>query len=464
MQTSLAAYRDKGVTDFQIEGGLFLAHGVAESSPAYRRTLLLDEMRVGKTPAAIVGADILGCENILWLTLGSARKGHAEDWAKFSQMDRDINVLLSGKDRVAPRGINITSWDLAAGSLHQKLSAQKYDLVVADEIDKCKSVDANRSKALFGEDFTGGGFSDLAEYCWGLTGTLMPNHPNELWPVLRAWFPRTILVDGKPLTYDKFEKRFCKFYVMNPENPYRRRRVITGGKNIDELRERVRPIFLRRKFTEVAPDVPLPTMEDIYVEPKLPREIQDGDSAFLSQVEKAAKTSSDPLEIVEQLSKDERARLRRLLGLTKVSGVAKLVDAELKAAPGKIVIFAYHREVIEFLLGRLKQHGAVALYGGMTPKKKFEVQDAFANDNACRAIIGQYKSAGAGINLSAADEWLAAEPDYSTGDVEQALKRVMNIFKMRQVRMRFALAEGSMDTGIMRKYRSKLEVTQQVFG
>lgn len=464
MPDSFNVYREKNVTEFQIEGAKFLAEGVQSATPAYKRALLLDEMRVGKTPAVIVAADSIGAESVLWLTLGSARKGHADDWKRFTDMDREFNVMLDGKAKVNPHGVNITSFDLAAGSLWPVLSKHRFDLLVGDELHNFKNPTAKRTKAFFGPKIDGqGGYTSRADVCWGLTGTLMPRNPAEVWPVLHAWFPKAITFDGKVLTYEQFVKRFCKFYMMGT-NYYNRRRVITGGKNLDELKEILRPLYLRRKFADVAKDVPLPTVSEVAVKPSLPRELRDDDAEFLKELEKAAKESRDPIKIMETLADDQRTRLRRLLALTKVPGVARLVLSELSRSPGKIVIFYYHTDVGDFLKKRLSVFNPAQLGGGLTPRAKFAAQDKFKNNEMCRVFLGQYRAAGAGIDLSVADDWLAAEPDYSYADIEQAMKRVMNLFKQRQVRMRFAMAEGSMDAHIVKSYRQKLTESVHLFG
>ena len=57
-------------------------------------------------------------------------------------------------------------------------------------------------------------------------------------------------------------------------------------------------------------------------------------------------------------------------GMQKVAYVAELIAEELRNnAYEKIVIFAIHRDVVEGLRQRLKEFGAVTLYGG-TPDKQ----------------------------------------------------------------------------------------------
>lgn len=418
-----------------------------------KSALLADGMRVGKTPSAIGGADLIGARDVLWLTRGAARVDHARAWKRFQTIDRPVTVLDSRLQRPAP-GVNVVSYDLAAAALLEPLT-RPYDLIVIDESHRCKSRDAKRTKAVYGEKIDGSGLLGCAPVAWHLSGTPAPNHPGELWPMLHAAMPEAIPQKHKPapMRYWSFVDRFC-----TTKEDYLGHIQITGGKNLKILKELLAPYVLRRKLEDVMADVPRLMVDTLPLSGKL--HLPAGSDIDLEAVNKALDEHG-----VAGLAKIESraAVLRRLTGLAKVEPMTAWAVERLEDNTDKIVLMAHHVEVVEQLLRGLRAFSPVALYGGASPAQKREAVPTFQNDPSCRVFIGNISSAGEAIDLSVADELVMVESSWTPGENEQACMRVVNLAKKRPTLARFAMLAGSYDERVAEACAAKARTVMELF-
>jgi SNF2 family DNA or RNA helicase len=114
----------------------------------------------------------------------------------------------------------------------------------------------------------------------------------------------------------------------------------------------------------------------------------------------------------------------------------------------KIVIFGIHRDVIEGLRSSLKAFDAVTLYGGTDPKTRQKNIDRFQNNPKCRVFIGNIKACGTAITLTAADQVLFVEEEWTPADNAQAAMRVHRIGQSKPVSVRITRLPDSLDQKI----------------
>lgn len=425
----------------------------AEFLAARKTALLADGMRVGKTPSAIGGADLIGARDVLWLTRGAARAEHARAWKRFQTIDRPINVLETGKDRPAP-GVTVCSYDLAAGPLCEPLT-RPYDLIVLDESHRLKTRDAKRTEAVYGEKCDGSGLIACAGTVWHLSGTPAPNHPAELWPMLYATMPEAIPQKHKPkpMRYWEFVDRFC----TTQEN-YLGRIQITGGKNIERLKALMQPYTLRRRLDEVMSDLPKLMVDTLALGGKL--KLPAGSDIDIEAVNKVL----DEHGIAGLAKIESRAAvLRRLTGLAKVDAMVAWANERLEDNNDKLVLMAHHVEVVEHLVQGLRAFCPVALYGGTSSAQKREAVPTFTNEPTCRVFVGNITSAGEAIDLSVADELVMVESSWVPGENEQACMRVVNLGKKRPTLARFAMLAGSYDERVAEACAAKAQTVAELF-
>lgn len=420
--------------DYQFESRDFLA--------ARRAALLADEPRVGKTAPSIKAADLL--EDIA--VVGVVCPAHVrENWVREIEAWRQnqwIAVVFSYEK--APEVLR----KVAFNKLH-------FDVLIVDESHYAKTRTSKRTKAVYGKDCDGtDGLVAHADRVWCLTGTPQPNAPSELWTMLRAIAPEIIMrSSGRPMPFSIFEAKYCS----KISTPFGMK--VVGSKNAKELKEKLKGFVLRRTRLEALGSDLQPWSQFIVAAPAANarelRRLTDSPEgrAMLRALERGG--------IRELKREGGAAELRRMLGIAKVPGLVDFVTDELNTDVEKVVIGAYHTDVINKLRdGFSKFHPLVI--DGHTPDKMRQ-RDLFQNAKKHRVMIGQIKAAGTGLDLSAADNYIGAEVDWVGDNNEQISARIYNTEKKRPCFRRFAVLAGGIDEKIIRASTGKTKDSRKVF-
>lgn len=430
---------------------------------------MADTMGLGKTAQAIAAADDANAVTVLVVCPASVCINWQREFNKFSSKKRSFKVLTSGRDRPVVGAVNFISYDLALRQpMIKYLLAIDWDVLILDEAHYLKNRKAKRTVAVYGTHCKGeNGLISKAKHAWALTGTPTPNHPGEIYTLLRAF---GIWNEN----YYAFEERFCET-KMGDYGP-----VVIGMKNMDQLKALVKPIMLRRKKEDVLKDLPPITYSDIVLDPvgiTDPDDIKEwraaeenGDADLVRKLIEKLKASKDSgdiekmLELEAELAALHMPTLRRLTGMAKVRPVYELISRELDSGLDKIVIFAIHRDVIKGLRELLTRYGAVNFFGGMDPAKKQAHIDKFASKWSCRVFIGQINSAGTGIDglQHACNNVLFVESSWNPADNAQAVMRVHRVGQDRPVLARFVSLADSLDESVQAVIRRKTEMVSQL--
>jgi SNF2 family DNA or RNA helicase len=426
----------------------------AEWLASKRHALLADEMRVGKAVQTVVACDLLDAQRILVICPAVARINWLREFGKFSSRSIPMSALLSSADSALSFGCNVVSYDLSGAYEIQHLlgdtdALEQLDVLVLDESHYLKSADAQRSQVILGR----GGLVHRARHVWALSGTPAPNHYAELWPLLRVFG----VYKG---SYDEFVREFCTGF----RGPYGFQ--ITGSKNTMKLRELLSKVMLRRTMKEVRPE--MPDIEfDEFVIPGYGLLDSTWDAPELDH----RKLNIDGQRVVDALVFDRdlaavsAPTLRRYTGLAKVPAVVDLVKLRLDGGAEKLVLFAYHQEVIEQLTERLMDSGiaTVPLYGQTSAQQREKNIRAFQEDPSCQVFIGQIVAAGTNIDLSVADEALFVEASWVPGENAQAAARLQNVNKNRPITATFVALADSIDERIQTTLRRKTKDLTALF-
>ena len=373
--------------DYQLEGAEFLA--------THRQAFLADEPGIGKTCQAIRACDMVGAVNILVLVPASVRVNWLLEFEKFSPFDRPGVAILDGKTKPAPIGVTVCSYDILQNlKLRKSLLARQWDVIILDEAHRLKTRSAQVTKSVYGRKADGlTGLVSCARNCWRLSGTPAPNHVDELWTHLHS-------AGLFPANYVDFVTKFCTGY--SSDYGFR----ITGTKNAVLLKELLQPFLLRRKKLDVLPKLPPIEFEHHLIEPSVVDEElffaevrMSGNAGLHAELKaqngrlSAAQAGDNTTEYLRSMA-TSAGTLRRYLGLAKVPGYLAVIRPELKARRyDKLVIGAWHKDVIEWLHRDLKDFGAITLYGGTPADKRQTRLDRFKSNKACRVLICQVKVA-----------------------------------------------------------------------
>jgi len=351
----------------------------------------------------------------------------------------------------------ISTYDLATGALYEKLMKRQFDVLVLDEAHKLKNKSTNRTIGVFGEATDRrDGLASKAAHVYPLSGTPAPNHPGELWPTLRALFPQAIMREnGTPMPASAFVDRYCKTKF----SPFGGIQIV-GAKNKAELRDRLKPYFLRRRFADVYPDAAGIEVQQLFVDAQSNldelRELEKSD--VCADLMRLAQREDVSAEVRRQALKeiDEKIgmRLRRLTGMAKAPGVVAWAKEYLEDRK-KLVLFGHHTEVLDALCDGLAKYKPLRVSGGVSGKARAEAEHLFQTDPSRRVFVGNLISAGEGIDLSVADDVVLVESDWVPGTNEQAVRRIVNFAKKRENIAWFATLAKSIDEQIQRTNTQK---------
>lgn len=426
--------------DYQKTGADFLA--------GRRRALLLDAPGLGKTAQAIAASDLAGADSMYTVCPASVVK----QWRRNHD---DVSVtgnIFRSYSYEAARDKGISRWP---------------SVICLDELHYLKNGSSGRTKALLGEQLYGrDGIIAKAEYVWGMTGTVMPKDPGDLFPILNAIIPGALsLKNGNIMDYWQFMRKFCVMY----DSGYGM--VVSKGKNLAELRERIAPFMLRRTKPEVMKDWKEPLRAELWLDAG-----DAADKLHKADLEPEARAVADAfkkggfsaLKVLADSDRSGISRYRRYVGILKILPIVAWLLDEFGSGLDKIVIICVHREVIEGIAEKLAQQKieTVIYYGGMTDAQKDKAKDKFVKEKTIRGFIGQIGAAGTGVDglQHATGDILFVEWSWVGDDNQQAIDRLDRIGQNNPVLARFAGLEGSLDGAIMAKASRRTSDNKQLFG
>ena len=393
---------------FQDTGARWLA--------ARRFAYLADEMGLGKTPQAICAADLAGARAVSVVCPASVKANWEREIERWSLGLWDYDVR---------------SYDAAV-----RHGLPRADTYIIDEAHYLKTPGAARTKTLLG---AGSRLRD-AQRIWALSGTPAPNHVGEMWTWLRL-FGATELA----------HRKFLEAHVNFRDTPYGPK--VFGNKRgaLDQLGPTLEPLMLRRKKAEVLQDLPA---------------IRWGDISLAQNVSNRFPSVDTPLIVGDDLpAEDEHiARLRKLTGELKAAPLAAFLAEELQQTGEKIVVFAWHRAVLDILEQGLSKFGVARIDGSTPAAARQAVVDRFQSEGSCRVFLGNITAAGAGLTLTAASNLIFAEMSWTPGDNAQAAMRVHRIGQDRPVLIRTATLRGSIDEAVNAVLARKTRALNELYG
>lgn len=431
---------------YQLDGAAFLA----ERSQGY----LADDPGLGKTVQNVTACDRVSAQTVLVVCPASTRGTWATEFAREQKISRAIVRIDSGSvadDLQKKQGalVCVVSYDLAVSdAVLRVLKARKWDVLIFDEAHYLKSADASRAQKLIGN----GGLAFSAARHWLASGTPTPNHIGELWTVLRVFFPAALYENGKPLSYNDFLEKYC--ILVNADYGVK----VVGHKDLTKFRERLKPFILRRTKSEVAKDLPPISFSDVLV---------DADPGVLAEIAKLEADARSAVAEWQDGAVDEPiglSTLARMNGLAKVPAVVELIVDALTSGVEKLVVFGWHKDVLEGIYKAIYPKFSVVGITGDTPAtQRDRAIERFQKDPVTRVFLGQIKAAGTGITLTAAHNVLFAEMAWCPADNAQAAMRCHRLGQTMPVSVRFAKLAGSLDEAIVSTLRRKTALIDDIF-
>lgn len=343
-----------------------------------------------------------------------------------------------------------------------------------------------------------------------LTGTPMMSRPAEFWPIVRAFDP-----NGLGRNEEAFYYRYCgAFREHHGLN-------IKGATNLKELGERLRRTFMiRRLKKDVLPELPPKTRVVVSLDSAEIRELvtkedelaqnlrlfehmmaaPDPNKVFNSVEEYEAfqgqmimdraealglgsalgdgeeKTDARVLKMdfaqavlgldppAVQIDFEEIALVRRELGMAKVKASLDWIKTFLDGGE-KLVVFAYHTDVVEALIEGLKKYDPAYIYGKVPQRDRQKMVDKFQQTDRCRVIIGNISAMGVGHTLTKAADVAFVELDWTPAMMEQCEDRVCRIGQESdKIFIYYLVANGSLDARIAQAVKVKEDNIVETIG
>lgn len=423
---------------YQAEGAGWMAAQLAASKGA----MLADEAGLGKssqTVAAICATRLFPCI----LVCPASLKVNWKREFMFAWQPPTIEIVEGRKGELRGADVVIINYDLLSFRETQ-LNLVHARSIVFDEAQEIKEPRPRAShRAAVATRLVAGIGKALL-----LTGTPIMNRPAELWRLLH-------LVDshGWP-SFDEFMWRYCREPAEARPGVKAQRRIVTNygkAERLDELQARMAPVFLRRRKTEVLTDLPPKSRKTQLV------------SIDFHDMQQYRAAERDVVAWLKETASSEKARaaaaakaIVKLTMLRRIAAVGKMRHAVPQYIQHwfdrpqiePLVIFAYHRQVLDQLFQLTKHLGlrVVGLGGHENAEGRQRVVDAFQEGKA-DVFIAPIKTA-VGITLTRSNESLFVERTWTPSQMTQAEDRQYRIGQLRPVTATYIDAAGTVDEHI----------------
>ena len=411
------------------------------------RAVLADDMGLGKTVQAIGLAEILareaGTARVLIVCPASVKSQWRSEIRRFSK--RDCQLVLGGAaERAAQYGADcfftVCNYEQV---LRDVLAIERvpWDLIVLDEGQRIKNWEAKTTQTIK---------SLRSPFALVLSGTPLENRLDDLFSVVE-------FIDDRRLG--------PAFRFFNRHRVVDEKGKVRGYRDLDLLRENLKPVLLRRTRAAVMRDLPPRATEIVRIPPTdeqlgvdgaqmrivssivRKRYISEMDLLRLQKALLLARMNADSTYLVDKREPGYSSKLDRL---------EELFDELLAEHERKIVLFSEWTTMLELIEARLKRFGAdyVRLDGSVPQKKRQQLVHRFQRDAACRLFLAT--NAGAtGLNLQAADTIVNVDLPWNPAVLEQRIGRAHRMGQKRPVQVYLLVTEETIEEKLLATLSAK---------
>ena len=405
-----------------------------------RSVLIADEMGLGKTAEAIALLNALPEAEALPAVVVCP--------ASLTLLwQRELERLLTHPGaRVAILGrrgtpdkanVFIVSYDTLA-YIQTWMGMHRWAVVIADEAHYAKTLKYSkgkwrgtaRAKALQR-------ISSRASRKVFLTGTPQ-DRPRDIWPLLSMLDPERWPADS----FQKFGLRYCAGRRTRWGWDY------SGASNLDELQVILRStVMIRRLKRDVLAELPPKTRQIIRLEPSTELLFEAAWTDSIDDVLDFDATVPELIRPEKMPAFEAMSAARHQTAMLKVDRVAEFV-ADVLENERKVLVFAYHTDVLRTLERMLKGFGVVVVDGPTPIQERQAAVDRFQADPDVRVFLGQFEAAGVGYTLTAARTVVCAEQDWRPSIVTQAEDRAHRIGQTDPVTVYHVVLDRSIDVRV----------------
>lgn len=440
---------------------------------ANKKCILADSMGLGKTYQAICAAVLGNFKKILIITTASLKTTwrkeielvepkeniqviNGSEWQsgyKFTIVNYDIaqrfyevaeeiayeiKEMPNADGTVTKVKVPITVKNKSTGKLEYKMKKsrkkedikealkksplflEQFDCVIIDEAHKLSNPKAKRYQVL--EDFIK---KSQIPYVFLLTGTPITKDTVKFYYLLK-------LIDAN-ITKDCIY--YMRTYCSAKKRNFRGKELLVPGKSshLDELKEKVKHLYIRRELKDMADMVNKTVSTRYYDLDKL--QIAEYDRLWkeytMAQLENGDNTNEDYRQLVEG------GLVRHFLANQMIDNTIKLIDEKIEDGDKVVVMCTFTDELQKF---KAYYGSKCVVYDGkMTPKAKDKAFDKFQNDPKVKVFVGNIVAASVGLSLTAAHTLIFNSYSWIAAENQQAEDRVYRLTSTNDVEIIYQL-------------------------
>ena len=414
------------------------------------RAILADDMGLGKTIQGIGVAELLareaGISRVLIVCPASLKAQWRLEIERFSK--RECRLVIGGaKDRAkqyeSPSFFTICNYEQVVRDINA-IEAAPWDLIILDEGQRIKNWEAKTSRVIKGL---------RSRFALVLSGTPLENRLDDLFSIVEFIDDRRL---GPAFRF------FNRYRVTDGSGK------VLGYKNLENLRERLAPILLRRTRSRVMAELPKRTTDIRRIPPTAEQlDLHDGQKRIISSiVRKRYISEMDLLRLQKALLLCRMSANSTFLVDKKAPGYSsKLTELEnlldqLVAEEGrKIVLFSEWTTMLNLVEPLLDRRAVkyVRLDGSVPQAKRQGLVHRFQK-NPDTKIFLTTNAGSTGLNLQAADTVINVDLPWNPAVLEQRIARAHRMGQKRPVHVYLLVTEGTLEESLLGTLSAKHEL------
>ena len=437
---------------YQREGMLHLAFG--------ERALLADEMGLGKTIQAIAACALLHhlgkARRVLVVTPASLKAEWEEQILRFTKLD--LRLVFGGRSIRAgvysdpnPAFFTIANYEQVVPDSLEINERFRPDIIVLDEAQRIKNWNTKTAQAVK---------RLRSRYAFVLTGTPIENRIDELRSLVDFLDPSLL---GPLFRFNR------EYYTLDEHGRPE------GYQNLDRLRERVRPLLLRRRKSDVETELPDRTDRNLFV--PLTPDMRQEYAGIEKQVAELIRTSK-----IRPLTPKEQDLLMILMNMMrmicdspsimkgepctdcpKLTELSRVLEESLSDPDVKVIIFSEWEGMLSKVRTWAEKHDiGLAWHTGSVPQKRRRAEILnFRNNPDCRLFLST-DSGGVGLNLQNASVVINCDLPWNPAKLEQRIARAWRKNQRRAVTVINLIAEKTIEHGMLESLSNKMDLAKGV--
>ncbi len=404
-----------------------------------KNCIMADEPGMGKTIQSITTAEAAKAKKILIFCPSILKENWAEEVKKWT---KKTSVIIAGtpKQRQSKwqldRNYYISNYEQLLRDL-EDMQKIDWDFIIADEATRISNP---RSKS--------GRFIKKikAKNKIALTGTPINNRPDDLWNI--ADFIRP----GELGSFWSFRDQYC---VVNNWGG------VAGYKNLNELRQRIQRIMIRRRKEDVLKELPPKLYTDIHCD------LNRAERNYYNQIKN---------EIASDLLKGEKIdnALVKMVRLKQLTGSAELLGSEITKSSkmealqellgevivdgNKVIVFTQFAKMAKIITRDLSGYDPLLISGEVPEEERQKLVHEFNNGEKNKVMV--MTEAGAfGLNLQRANYVIHYDLSWSLSKMVQREDRAHRVGQKKNVTIYTMMARDTIDEYIRSVIYAKKKIS-----